>query len=197
MVVKKLLSVFVLFTVGVSLFAFEGTFQLNAVFQQTTYPLFGSGGKDLIRASSAGIALKTTRGNGFHGIIDLALLFPYKLEEKIYPAPSYSERATTGLSIALDSLIGIGYLFDLSPLMFLLSAGFHTDALFEGGDFLVAFGLGADAQTFVKYGKVLTAQIGLKFAVDFWGTQSFVPGSNQFSGFPLTLGLYTGLGLKY
>ena len=197
MLVKKLLSVFVLFTVGVGLFASEGVFQLNSVFQNTTYPLFGSGGKDLIRVNSAGVALKSTRGNRLHGIIDLALLFPYKLEEKFYPATSYSERTIGGFPIALDSLIGIGYLFDLSPLMFLLSAGFHTGALFDSGNSLVAFGLGADAQTFVKYGKILTAQIGLKFAVDFWGTQSFVPGSNQFSGFPLSFGLYTGLGLKF
>jgi hypothetical protein len=103
----------------------------------------------------------------------------------------------SGFPIVLDAVVGMGYMFDLSPMMFLVSAGFHTGAMLEGGRFLVSFGLGADAQTFVKYGKVLTAQLGLKIAVDFWGTQTFISGSNEFSGFPLTFGIYTGLGLKY
>jgi len=194
---KKMLMAVVLVLAGISLSASEGTFQLNTVFQHTTYPLFGTGGKDIIRLSSAGIGLKSTRGNGFHGIIDFAILFPYKMEEKIYPAASFSNRVITGFPLTLDSLIGIGYIFDLSPMMFLVSGGFHTGALLEGGSFLVSFGLGADAQVFVKYGKVFTAQFGLKLAVDFWGTQTFILGSNQFSGFPLTFGVYTGLGLKY
>jgi len=194
---KKLLMALVLLLAGFSLSASEGTFQLNTVFQHTTYPLFGTGGKDIIRLSSAGIGLKSTRGNGLHGTIDIAILFPYDMEEKLYPASSFSDRVITGFPIALDSVVGMGYMFNLSPMMFLVSGGFHTGALLEGGAFLVSFGLGADAQVFVKYGKVLTAQFGLKFAVDFWGTQTFVPGSNQFSGFPLTFGVYTGLGLKY
>jgi len=188
----------ILFSIsGFSLFAFDGTFQINTVFQHTSYPLFGTGGKDIIRHSSAGIALKSTRGNGFQGTIDLAVLFPYKMEEKIYPAKSFSSRDITGFPIVLDSLIGLGYMFDLSPLMFLVSGGFHIGSLLEGGDTLVSFGLGLDAQTFVRYGKVLTAELGLKFAVDFWGSQTFIPGSDQFSGFPVTFGIYTGLGLKY
>ncbi|RKX75657.1 MAG: hypothetical protein DRP60_08515 [Spirochaetes bacterium] len=194
---KKMLLAAVLVIAGISLSASEGTFQLNTIFQHTTYSLFGTGGKDIIRLSSAGIGLKSTRGNGFQGTIDIALLFPYNMEEKIYPASSFSQRVISGFPIALDSVIGMGYMFNLSPMMFLVSGGFHTGALLEGGAFLVSFGLGADAQVFVKYGKVLTAQIGLKFAVDFWGTQTFVPGSNQFFGFPLTFGIYTGLGLKY
>jgi hypothetical protein len=192
------LFLIILFSIsGFSLFAFDGTFQINTVFQHTSYPLFGTGGKDIIRHSSAGIALKSTRGNGFQGTIDLAVLFPYKMDEKIYPAASFSSRDITGFPVALDSLIGFGYMFDLSPLMFLVSGGFHIGSLLEGGDTLVAFGLGLDAQTFVRYGEVLTAELGLKFAVDFWGSQTFIPGSNQFSGFPITFGIYTGLGLKY
>jgi hypothetical protein len=181
----------------ISLAASEGTFQLNTVFLHTTYPFYGSGGKDVIRQSSVGLNLKSTRGEGFHGTIDMSLLFPYRMEQKIYPATSFTERAVSGFPIVLDAVVGMGYMFDLSPMMFLVSAGFHTGAMLEGGRFLVSFGLGADAQTFVKYGKVLTAQLGLKIAVDFWGTQTFIPGSNEFSGFPLTFGIYTGLGLKY
>jgi len=194
---RRLFIVFLFSFSSLSLYAFDGTFQLNTVFQHSSYPLFGTGGRDIIRHSSAGIALKSTRGNGFQGTIDLAVLFPYKMEEKLYPATSFSSRAITGFPIVLDALIGIGYMFDLSPMMFLVSGGFHVGSMLEGGDSLVAFGLGLDAQTFVKYGKVLTAQFGLKFAVDFWGSQTFIPGSNQFSGFPITFGLYTGLGLKY
>jgi len=193
---KVLLTLLLIFT-SLSLFAADGTFQLNTVFQHTSYPLFGSGGKDIIRQSSAGIGLKSTRGEGFHGTIDLALLFPYKMEEKKYPSTSFSNREISGFPLVLDSLVGIGYMFDLSPMVFLVSGGFHTGAMFDSGKFLMSFGLGLDAQSLVKLGKVLTAQIGLKFAVDFWGMQTFTPGSDQFSGFPLTIGLYTGLGLKY
>jgi len=194
---RRLLTILLFSLSTFSLFAFDGTFQINTVFQHTSYPLFGTGGRDIIRHSSAGIALKSTRGNGLQGTIDLAVLFPYKMEEKVYPSASFSSRSITGFPIVIDTLIGIGYLFDFAPMMFLLSGGFHVGSMLEGGDSLVAFGLGLDAQTFVKYGKVLTAQFGLKFAVDFWGSQNFIPGSNQFSGFPITFGLYTGLGLKY
>ncbi len=159
--------------------------------------MFGTGGKDIIRHSSAGIGLKSSRGEGFHGIIDLAILFPYKLEEKLYPASDFSDRTITGFPIVLDAVVGIGYMFDLSPMAFLVSTGFHTGSMLEGGDFLVAFGLGLDAMSFIRLGKVLTAQVGLKFAVDFWGMQTFIPGSNEFAGFPLTYGFYTGIGLSY
>jgi hypothetical protein len=186
-----------LFGSALSLSAVEGNFQINTVFQRTSYPLFGSGGKDIVRHSSAGIGLKSTRGSGFQGVIDLAVLFPYKLEEKIYPAADFSDRSITGFPIVLDAVLGFGYMFDLSPMVFLVSTGFHTGSLFEGGDSLVAFGLALDAQTFVRLGKIITAQIGFKFAVDFWGTQNFVPGSNELAGFPLTFGLYTGIGLNY
>ena len=185
------------FSAVLTLSAAEGIFQINTVFQRTTYPLFGTGGKDIIRHSSAGVGLKSSRGEGFHGIIDLAILFPYKLEEKLYPASGFSDRAITGFPIVLDAVIGFGYMFDLSPMVFLVSTGFHTGALLEGGDSLVSFGLGLDAMSFVRLGKVLTAQIGLKFAVDFWGVQTFIPGSNELAGFPLTYGIYTGLGLSY
>ncbi|MCK5735288.1 MAG: hypothetical protein KAH21_02375 [Spirochaetaceae bacterium] len=194
---KILILLIVFFIVVLSLPAAEGTFQLNTVFQHNTYSFFGSGGKDIIRLSSAGISLKSTRGDGFHGTIDLAILFPYKIEEKVYPAASFSSRPISGFPIVLDSIVGFGYMFDLSPLMFLVSGGFHIGSMLEGGSFLMAFGLGADAQVLVKYGKVLTAQFGLKMAVDFWGMQTFIPGSNDFSGFPLSFGIYTGLGLKY
>ena len=195
---SQLLSIMLLFFSAVlTLPAADGIFQINTVFQRTTYPLFGTGGKDIIRHSSAGIGLKSSRGEGFHGVIDLAILFPYKLEEKLYPASDFSDRAITGFPIVLDAVIGFGYMFDLSPMVFMVSTGFHTGALLEGGDSLVSFGLGLDAMSFVRLGKVLTAQIGLKFAVDFWGVQTFIPGSNELAGFPLTYGLYTGLGLSY
>jgi len=197
--VRRKLPVIILlfFSSVLTLSAADGIFQINTVFQLTSYPLFGTGGKDIIRHSSAGIGLKSSRGKGFHGIIDLAVLFPYKMEEKLYPAGDFSDRAITGSPIALDGVIGFGYMFDLSPMFFLVSTGFHTGALLEGGDSLVSFGLGLDVQSFVKLGKVFIAQIGLKFAVDFWGVQTFTAGSNGFAGFPITFGIYTGLGLSY
>ncbi len=195
---RKLFLIGLLFlSTLVTLSAADGIFQINTVFQHTSYPLFGTGGKDIIRQSSAGIGLKSTRGSGFHGTIDLAILFPYKLEEKTYPAASFTDRTITGFPIVLDSVLGIGYMFDLSPMVFLVSTGFHAGAMMEGGAYLMAFGLGLDAQSFVKLGKVITAQLGLKLALDFWGMQTFVPGSNEFSGFPFTFGMYTGIGLSY
>lgn len=177
--------------------AVEGNFQINTVFLRTSYPLFGSGGKDILRHSSVGIGLKSTRGSRLMGSIDLAILFPYKLEEKFYPDSDFSERNISGFPIVIDAVLGIGYSFDLSPMKFLLSGGFHTGSVLEGGDSLVAFGLGLDAQSFVKFGKIMTAQVGFKFAVDFWGSQNFVSGSDELAGFPFSFGFYTGLGLNY
>lgn len=190
-----LLVLFLCSIAGLS--AIEGNFQINTVFLRSSYPLFGSGGKDILRHSSAGIGFKSTRGSKLMGSIDLAVLSPYKLEEKTFPANDFSDRVITGFPIVLDAVLGMGYSFDLSPMVFLISGGFHVGSVLEGGDSLVAFGLGLDAQSFVKLGDILTAQIGFKFAVDFWGTQNFIPGSNDFAGFPLTFGLYTGLGLNY
>jgi hypothetical protein len=195
---RKIQLVFILLFFSVfSLSAVEGNFQINTVFQRTSYPLSGSGGNDIVRHTSAGIGLKITRGKKFQGVLDLAVLFPHKLEEKIYPAADFSERSISGFPIVIDAVLGFGYMFDLSPMVFLVSTGFHTGSLLEGGNSLVAFGLALDAQTFVRLGKIITAQIGLKFAVDFWGTQNFVPGSNELAGFPITFGLYTGIGLNY
>ncbi len=179
-----------------SLFALDGLFHINSVFQHTSYPLFGSGGKDVLRLSSAGIALKSTRGEGLQGVIDIALLFPYKIEEKIFPAKDFRSRPV-GSSIALDGLVGLGYRLSTPPMSYLFSAGFHTGVLLEGASSLVAFGVGLDAQTHVQLGKQFTAQLGAKMALDFGGTQSFSAGSNQFAGLPLSLGFYTGVGLVY
>lgn len=177
--------------------AVEGNFQINTVFLGTSYPLFGTGGKDVLRHSSVGLGLKSTRGDKLMGSFDLAVLFPYKLEEKTYPSDDFSGRSISGFPIVLDAVLGIGYSFDLSPLVLMISGGFHTGSVLDGNDSLVSFGLGLDAQSFVKLGKVLTAQFGLKFAVDFWGSQNFVSGSDSLAGLPITFGLYTGLGVNY
>ena len=179
------------------LVAAEGLFQMNSVFQRSTFPMFGSGGKDVIRYTGAGVGLKSTRGSGLQGVIDISILFPYSLEEKIYPLTIFSDRAITGYPVALDGLVGLGYLLEADPMSFFFSGGFHTGSLFEGGSTLVAFGLGVDAQAFIRMGEVLTAQAGGKFAVDFGGVQTFVSGSNQFAGFPISFAFYTGIGLKY
>jgi hypothetical protein len=193
---KYFLAVLLLLT-AVSLSAVEGLFQINSVFQATSYPMFGSGGKDVIRVSSAGISLKTARGTGVQGVFDLAVLFPFRYQEKLYPANEFSNRNVSGMPLGLDAVIGMGYRFDLAPLDFVVSGGFHTNALFEGGDYLVAFGLAFDAQAHVRMTRTLTAQVGLKFALDFGGIQTFISGSNEFAGFPTSLGFYTGIGLVY
>lgn len=180
-----------------NLAAVQGLFQINTVFQGNSYPLFGSGGKDVIRVSSAGIGLKSTRGNGLHGVIDIAVLFPFKVQERIYPANEFSDRTGSGFGTGLDATVGMGYRFNLEPMSFFLAAGFHTGALFQGGAYLVAFGLSMDAQAHVRMTQTLTAQIGLKAAVDFGGIQTFVSGSNEFAGFPTSIGFYTGLGISY
>ena len=175
----------------------KGTFQINTVFMTASYPLFGNGGQDLLRHSSWGISLKSTRGEGFHGMIDLTLLFPYVYEEQSYPAETFSRRSMTLPPVVLDGVIGLAYAFDISPMILLISAGFHTGLIIEGPNTLAAFGLGLDLQNFVKLGRVLTAQIGVKLNVDFAGIQNFSSESNHFSGLPLAAGLYTGLGLRY
>lgn len=194
---RRIATLVLLFCSIAGLSAVEGNFQINTVFLRSSYPLFGAGGKDILRHSSVGLGIKSTRGAKLMGSFDLAVLFPYKLEEKTYPDNSFSDRDITGFPIVLDAVLGIGYSFDLSPLVFLVSGGFHTGSVLDGQDSLVAFGLGLDAQSFVKLGKIMTAQFGLKFAVDFWGSQNFVPGSDDLAGFPITFGFYTGLGLNY
>ena len=189
--------ILILILVPCTLSAAEGLFQINTIFQRASFPMFGAGGKDIIRYSAAGINLKSARGEGIHGVIDLSLLFPHKIEEKTYPATAFSTKALSSLPLALDGTIGLGYEFDLEPMAFFLSAGFHTGALLEGGSYLASFGVGIDLQNYVRLNDVLTAQIGLKFAVDFGGLQTFVSGSNQFAGFPLSGGIYTGLGINY
>ena len=180
-----------------SLSAVEGLFQLNTVFQRSSYPMFGSGGKDIIRHTSAGISLKSTRGIGLQGVIDLTVLFPFKYQEKIYPASSFSSRSLAGSPVGMDAVVGMGYRFSLDPMIFLISGGFHTGILFDAGSYLLAFGLGFDGQAHVKLSGLLTAQVGLKFNLDFGGMQTFVAGSNQFAGFPTTFAVYTGIGLSY
>jgi hypothetical protein len=194
---RKSLLILILLTSAVgSLSAVEGFFQLNSVFMRVSYPMFGSGGKDVIRHSAAGIGLKSTRGETIQGVLDITLLFPYKMQEKLYPAKTFSTRSVSGQPLGLDGLVGIGYNLELDPLFIFLSAGFHTGFLMEGGSSLFAFGLGFDGQAQVRLGKAFTSQIGLKFSMDFTGTQSFIPGSNQFAGFPIGIGLYTGVGIQ-
>lgn len=192
-----LVVILILILAPCTLSAAEGLFQINTVFQRASFPMFGSGGKDILRYSAAGINLKSARGEGIHGVIDLSLLFPQKMEEKSYPATSFTPRPLSGLPLAVDGIIGLGYELDLEPMAFFLSAGFHSGALLEGGSYLASFGVGIDLQNYVRLNDVLTAQIGLKFAVDFAGLQTFVSGSNQFAGFPLSGGIYTGLGINY
>jgi hypothetical protein len=193
---KILLMLIFLFSAIGSLSAVEGLFQLNSVFMRMSYPMFGSGGKDVIRHSSAGIGIKSTRGDTIQGVIDITVLFPYKMQEKLYPAKDFSTRSVSGQPLGLDGLVGIGYNIELDPLFIFLSAGFHTGFLMEGGSTLLAFGLGIDGQAQVRLGKALTSQIGLKLSMDFTGTQSFIAGSNQFAGFPVGIGLYTGVGIQ-
>lgn len=172
-------------------------FQLNTVFQRSTYPLFGTGGKDVIRYSAVGINLKSARGPKFHGVIDLTVLFPYILEEKMHPADDFSKRSISGFPLALDGVAGIGYTLDLSPMVFLMSAGFHTGSFFEGGDRLLSFGLGMDLQSYIHIGDYLTTQAGVRMSFGFGGTQNFVSGSGEYAGVPLSMAFYTGIGLSY
>lgn len=190
------LAVLLLFA-AMSLSAVEGLFQINTVFQTNYYPLFGSGGKDVLRTSSAGIGLKSTRGTAFQGVIDIYVLFPFKVMEKTYPAKDFTDRTLTGFPIGVDAVIGFGYRFNLDPLAFFISTGFHTGALFQSGDYLVSFGIALDAQVYVKLTETLTVQTGLRAAFDFGGIQTFVPGSGQFAGFPFNIGFFTGFGLHY
>ena len=193
---KNLLFLILLASATASLSAAEGLFQLNSVFMRMSYPMYGSGGKDVIRYSAAGIGLKSTRGEKLQGVIDVTILFPYRMQEKLYPATDFSGRAVSGQPIGVDGLLGVGYSFDLDPLYCFVSAGFHTGTLMEGGNSLLAFGLGLDAQAQVRLGKAFTSQLGLKLSMDFTGTQNFVSGSNQYAGFPVGIGIYTGIGIQ-
>ena len=193
---RKILLIMVLAAVAAgSLSAAEGLFQLNSVFIRARYPMFGSGGKDIIRYSAAGIGLKSTRGNDLQGVIDITLLFPYRMQEKPYPATEFTSMALTTKPLGLDGLLGMGYGFDLGPLFLFTSAGFHVGALMEGGRSLVSFGVGVDGQAQVRLGDTFTSQLGIKVSMDFAGVQSFVSGSSQFAGFPVGIGFYTGIGL--
>jgi hypothetical protein len=83
-----LILIFVPFTIS----AAEGLFQINTVFQRATFPMFGTGGKDIIRYSAAGINLKSARGEGIHGVIDLSLFFPIKLRKKHIPPRHFQQK---------------------------------------------------------------------------------------------------------
>lgn len=191
-----ILTVLLLFT-AMSVSAVEGLFQINTVFQQNSYPLFGSGGKDVLRTSSAGIGLTSTRGTALQGVIDLYVLFPFRVMEKTYPATDFTDITTTGFPIGLDAVIGVGYRFDLDPLAFFVSTGFHTGALFQSGDYLVAFGVALNGQVYVRLTDTITVQTGVRAAFDFGGLQTFVSGADQFAGYPFSIGFFTGFGLYY
>ena len=100
---RKILLIFIIFlSAAASVSAVEGLFQLNSVFMKMSYPLYGSGGKDVIRHSSAGIGIKSTRGDTIQGVIDLNLLFPYKMKEKMYPQKASPHDLST---VSLSDLI--------------------------------------------------------------------------------------------
>lgn len=176
----------------------EGLFQLNTRFQGNSYPLFGSGGgKDVYRVGSVGIGVKSVSGQGaVGGNIDLAILFPQSFAEKIYPATSFTKGTFSNFPLGLDALLGVGFNIGKQAFRFQLGTGFHIGGLFVSGSYLLSFGLGIDAQTYVHLGKTFTVQIGINAAVDFFGTQNYNAGSDQFAGFPFNVGFYTGFGFR-
>jgi len=201
---RKLYFIVLLIFTGVSgLYALDypqspqTNYQMNTIFQVSRYPFTGSGGKDILKTTSIGFSFKNTKGIGLHSVFDAAVLIPYRSELKAYPSGSFTEVPPMAFPVGLDILAGLGYMQDLDAIAFLYSGGLHINSLFEGSNMLTVFGLGVDIQAFVRLGKMLTAQIGGKFATDFGGLQTFLPGEYGFEGVTFTYAVYTGLGINY
>lgn len=176
-----------------------GDFQINSVLLSSSYPVYNnSGGKDTFRYSAAGIGIKSTVGKKLKGMVDLTLLFPYSYDASISLQPSQSFESFSGEDkpFVIDAVLGVSYGFDFKAIFVNVGGGFHLNALFDAPERLLAFGLGLDAQGAFLLGRKLTAQVGLKFNVDFFGSQSVFGTTPNFSGLPIGVALYTGFGIR-
>ncbi|MCG8452305.1 MAG: hypothetical protein MI717_03865 [Spirochaetales bacterium] len=177
--------------------AVESGVEVNTIFQGASLPLFGDGGKNVIRYSGAGAGIRVIRGELIRGIIDVGVLIPYSVNRKDYPATKFSPVNLSKTPFVVDTYVGIGTSFEFAPMVIFASGGFHTATFLLQGNYVVSFGMALDAMCRVDLASFFSLQFGLRGAMDFGGIQNFSSGSGQFAGVALFGNVYAGFGFRF
>ena len=172
----------------------DGSIQLNAVVQQTTYPFSGDGA-NVFQTESTGMSLRINHGTLVTGMLNVTVLFPYKNGEKNNLSNSFAGISGEDKPFILDTLIGLGYVIDLADIDIFTGTGFHFGLFSQGSDSLLSYGLGLDFQVLVHWGEVFTLSGGMYGSMDFASDSTL--GRGKIDGLIWGLGFSFGLAVSY
>lgn len=172
----------------------NGNVQVNALFQQTNYPFNCDGNFDYRKLDSVGVGIGINHGTLLTGMMNIAVLLPYKYTEKIHPSDKFVPISENNNKLALDLLLGAGYTFDLSEIDFFVGGGFHMGTFFESYSILVSYGLGLEVRALMRFGNVFTLSVGVNGFMDFASTGAM---ANERSIYGFIWGMSTSFGMAF